>query len=71
MLLTFFTLIATLAAHFMVWLSSEEAAFLKGRFVFSNWDVNELKDRANEIKNGNSMTISFGGWPYEFGPSQG
>ncbi|MCJ1255952.1 hypothetical protein MMC24_003771 [Lignoscripta atroalba] len=32
-----------------LWLASPEAAFLAGRFVWSNWDVEELKARADEI----------------------
>ncbi|KAL9625193.1 MAG: hypothetical protein Q9160_000595 [Pyrenula sp. 1 TL-2023] len=55
---------ATLPGHFMVWLASEEAAFLKGRFVFSNWDVEELKARAPEIEEKNLMTATCTGWPY-------
>ncbi|EXK84017.1 hypothetical protein FOQG_11750 [Fusarium oxysporum f. sp. raphani 54005] len=40
-----------LAAQFYVWLASPEAEFLKGKFVWVNWDVDELKARADEIKN--------------------
>ena len=32
-----------LPAHFAVWAASREAAFLHGRFVWSEWDVEELK----------------------------
>ncbi|KAJ4295538.1 hypothetical protein N0V90_007551 [Kalmusia sp. IMI 367209] len=32
----------SLPRGFAVWLASPEAAFLKGRFVMSNWDVEEL-----------------------------
>ncbi|KAH6844733.1 hypothetical protein B0I37DRAFT_327491, partial [Chaetomium sp. MPI-CAGE-AT-0009] len=32
----------SLPRGFAVWLASPEAAFLKGRFVMSNWDVDEL-----------------------------
>lgn len=35
--------IAELGAHFAVWLSSPEADFVKGRFLWSNWDVDELR----------------------------
>ncbi|KAI1318158.1 NAD(P)-binding protein [Xylariaceae sp. FL0255] len=35
-----------LAAHFTVWASSSEAAFLHGRFVWAAWDVDELKTGA-------------------------
>ncbi|KAH8649372.1 hypothetical protein BX600DRAFT_554871 [Xylariales sp. PMI_506] len=35
-------IIDDLPAHFMVWAASTEAQFLHGRFVWANWDVNEL-----------------------------
>ena len=38
-----------------VWLASSEAAFLAGRFIWASWDVNELKARADEIRNGRYM----------------
>jgi len=34
-----------------VWLASPEAAFLNGRFAWANWDVDELKARAEEVEN--------------------
>lgn len=39
-----------LPAHFLVWLASEEAEFLKGKFVWANWDAQELLARADEIQ---------------------
>lgn len=47
----FFFLLAELASQFLVWLASPEAQFLKGKFVWANWDVDELKARADEIRN--------------------
>ncbi|EXL94522.1 hypothetical protein NOF04DRAFT_11487 [Fusarium oxysporum II5] len=35
-----------LPAHFVVWAASPQAEFLHGRFVWANWDVNELKSHA-------------------------
>jgi hypothetical protein len=32
-----------------VWLASPEADFLKGKFVWSNWDAEELVARKEEI----------------------
>ncbi|KAF5690892.1 peroxisomal short-chain alcohol dehydrogenase [Fusarium circinatum] len=32
-----------LPGHFSVWAASAEASFLHGRFVWANWDVDELK----------------------------
>ncbi|KAL7952460.1 NAD(P)-binding protein [Trichoderma compactum] len=40
-----------LAGQFTVWLASPEAKFLKSKFVWVNWDVDELRARADEIKN--------------------
>ncbi|KAF0637721.1 hypothetical protein FPSE5266_07380 [Fusarium pseudograminearum] len=40
-----------LAGQLCVWLTSSEAKFLKGKFVWANWDVDELKARADEIQN--------------------
>ncbi|PVH80795.1 NAD(P)-binding protein [Cadophora sp. DSE1049] len=39
-----------LPGDFCVWLASSEADFLHGRFVWVNWDVDELKARAAEIE---------------------
>lgn len=33
----------TLPGNFAVWASTEEARFLHGRFVWCNWDVEEMK----------------------------
>jgi len=44
-------MIAKLPGNFCVWLASPEAAFLHGRFVWANWDVDELKARAEEVEN--------------------
>jgi hypothetical protein len=35
-------LIANLPGNFAVWLASDEAKFLTGRFVWAQWDVDEL-----------------------------
>jgi NAD(P)-dependent dehydrogenase (short-subunit alcohol dehydrogenase family) len=52
-----------LPAAFCVWLASPEALFLKGKFVWSNWDVEELKGRKSDIEGG---LLDFGlvGWPF-------
>lgn len=44
-----------------MWLVSEEAKFLKGKYVWANWDVKELMDRADEIKNSRLLTIMLEG----------
>jgi len=46
----------------MVWLASAEAAFMKGKYVWANWDVDELKARANEISGSNLLKMTLEGW---------
>ncbi|KAL4986838.1 hypothetical protein BDW68DRAFT_197814 [Aspergillus falconensis] len=53
-----------LPADFMVWLTSKHASFLDGRFVYANWDVDELQARAEEIKSGILLTPGIYGWPF-------
>ena len=52
-----------LPAHFHVWLASLEAEFLKGKLVWVNWDVDELKARAEEIKNSLLLKVLLNGVP--------
>ena len=52
-----------LPAHFQVWLASREAEFLKGKFVWVNWDVDELKARAEDIKDLLLLTVLLNGVP--------
>ncbi|KAK4209661.1 putative short chain dehydrogenase reductase [Rhypophila decipiens] len=44
-----------------IWLASPEAEFLKGKFVWSNWDVDELIEKADKIKNSPLMTFLLDG----------
>ncbi|PWY96632.1 putative NADP(+)-dependent dehydrogenase [Aspergillus sclerotioniger CBS 115572] len=53
-----------LPADFTVWLASPEAAFLNGRQVWANWDVEELKAKGEEIKNGMELMAGVYGWPF-------
>jgi NAD(P)-dependent dehydrogenase (short-subunit alcohol dehydrogenase family) len=46
---------AQLSAHFSVWLASPEGAFLKGKFLWANWDVDEIKANSKEFES----TVSF------------
>ncbi|CZR53668.1 related to reductase [Phialocephala subalpina] len=51
-----------LPGDFCVWLASEEAEFLNGRYVWANWDVEELKERKGEILGGAGLlTLSLEG----------
>lgn len=46
-----------LPAGFMVWLASPEARFLKGKYLWANWDVDELKARREEIEGTNFLEL--------------
>jgi len=52
-----------LTAGFFVWLASPEAEFLKGKFVWSNWDVDELKAKREELEGTPNLTLGLLGWP--------
>jgi hypothetical protein len=56
--------LVSLPASFNVWLASPEARFLKGKFLWANWDVNELKAKAQEIEAGAQFSIGLVGWPF-------
>ncbi|KAI1094910.1 hypothetical protein F5B19DRAFT_489810 [Rostrohypoxylon terebratum] len=52
-----------LPAHFIVWMASPEASFLRGRCAWANWDVEELKAKKAAIEEGLFMTAGFKGLP--------
>lgn len=54
---------AELSAHFTVWLASSEAAFLAGKFVWVNWDAQELLSRRSEIENSMLLRVLLEGMP--------
>lgn len=56
-------LAAELSAHFTVWLASKEARFLAGKFVWVNWDAEELMSRAEEIEKSMALRIMLEGVP--------
>jgi hypothetical protein len=53
--------IAQLAGDFTVWALSNEAKFLKGKFVWVNWDVDELKANAEKIQGSSLLTLGLEG----------
>ncbi|KAH7109299.1 oxidoreductase [Dendryphion nanum] len=55
---------SSLPASFYVWLASPEARFLNGKFLWANWDVDELKARAKEIEGGDILSFGVIGWPF-------
>ncbi|KAF2160399.1 hypothetical protein M409DRAFT_70542 [Zasmidium cellare ATCC 36951] len=54
----------SLPGNFNVWLASPEAKFLKGKYLWANWDVDELKARAQELESTTQLSIELGGWPW-------
>jgi hypothetical protein len=64
MKLTFWLYVVSLPASFNVWLASPEARFLKGKYLWANWDVDELKAQAKEIEESGQLSIGLGGWPF-------
>jgi NAD(P)-dependent dehydrogenase (short-subunit alcohol dehydrogenase family) len=55
---------ANLPASFMVWLASPEARFLKGKYLWANWDVDELKGNKDKIESTPLLSIGLQGWPF-------
>lgn len=59
-------MVVELPANAMVWLCSPEADFLRGRTIWANWDVNELKEKSKEWKDtdvASSLKSGLVGWP--------
>ena len=54
-----------LPADFNVWAASKEAAFARGKMLWCNWDVPQLKSKAKEIEQSSMLTASTIGWPYQ------
>ena len=54
----------SLAPHFLVWVVSKAARFLKGRFVCANWDVDELVAKKKDIETSRILEGNVHGWPY-------
>ncbi|KAK5796582.1 hypothetical protein VI817_005867 [Penicillium citrinum] len=52
-------------ASFNLWLASPEARFLNRKFLWANWDIDELKAQSKEIGNGSKLDIGLVGWPFE------
>lgn len=44
-----------------VWLTSNQAKFMNGRYISINWDVEELVARQEEIVSGNLLTLTLSG----------
>ena len=44
-----------------VWLATDAARFLTGRFVSANWSVDDLLKRKDEISAGNDLKVIYQG----------
>jgi hypothetical protein len=55
------TFLVDLPGNFTVWLASPAARFLKGKFVAANWDVDELKEKAEEIESTTLLAMGLNG----------
>ena len=55
----------SLPGDFIVWLASAQAEFLRGRFVWANWDVNEMVAMKEKIEADPLLLApTIGGWPF-------
>lgn len=62
-----------LPAHFLLWLAQQQrdgekerkAEFLRGKFLWANWDVEELVQKTEEIRQSDENTVGLFGFPYE------
>lgn len=58
--------LVSLPADFMVWAVSQDAAFLHGRMIWCNWDVDELKSKKDRIiSDAGFMNLGMIGWPFQ------
>jgi NAD(P)-dependent dehydrogenase (short-subunit alcohol dehydrogenase family) len=59
--------VAELPAHFAVWLAGPDSDFLKGRFLWANWDVEELlANKANIEADPALFHLTLDGWNDNF-----
>lgn len=57
-------IVVQLPAHFSVWLSSPEARFLTGRSVSANWDVTEIKAKADGLAQSADWVSTITAWQF-------
>lgn len=53
--------VVELPASYMVWACSPEAEFIKGKFVWVHWDVDELKKVLETTDDKQLLTLSING----------
>ncbi|KAG6355516.1 hypothetical protein INS49_003478 [Diaporthe citri] len=51
-----------LAGHFVNWVASAEGEFLRGKYLWVNWDVDELKARKEELRAPRKLVTGLVGW---------
>ena len=57
-----------LPADFTVWLATSQAEFLRGRFLWANWDVDEMVGMKDKIESDPLLLApTIGGWPFNSG----
>lgn len=44
-----------------VWLATDNARFLSGRFVSANWSVDDLLQQKDVIRAGSDLTVTYAG----------
>ncbi|KAJ2897113.1 hypothetical protein MKZ38_004968 [Zalerion maritima] len=54
-----------LPGNFVVWLTTEEAKFLRDKFVWANWDVDELLGMKEKIVNEKLLRWNLIGFPHQ------
>jgi NAD(P)-dependent dehydrogenase (short-subunit alcohol dehydrogenase family) len=56
---------SALPGDFMVWLATPQAEFLRDRFVWANWDVEEMMGKKHIVEaDPLLLTSTLGGWPF-------
>lgn len=51
-------MIVALPSHYTVWVASPEAEFLRGKMSSCNWDVDEMKTKADKIAGSDLFTTT-------------
>ena len=52
--------LVSLPAGAVLWAASPEADFMRGKILWANWDVEELKAREDEIRKTDMLTLNLG-----------
>jgi len=55
-----------LTRNFFAWLATDDADFLNGRFIWAEWDIDELKGRKKDIEDGDLLLTTIDGFSKGF-----